>query len=220
MKKMKVASLVFDFDFYPRNNINPHNVNCIAEAIVAGVEMPPGIIDKKSRRIVDGFHRGRAYAKVYGDDAEMLVVEKNYANDAEMFLDAMRYNASHGCALDSSDRAHCIILSERLNIPLDAVAGALHMTTDKLSALRNGRIAKTSGGLSVPLKRTIQSFAGRRLTKRQVEANDKLSGMNQSFYANQLIELIESDLLDVSDENLMDRLRVLNGLLDGVLAAK
>lgn len=99
------------------------------------------------------------------------------------------------------------------------LAGALHMPAEKLGALRNERTA-TAGGFTVPLKRTIsQQFAGRKLTKRQAEANERLSGMNQQFYANQLIELLESKMLDTEDEHLIERLRVLHGLLDEVLAA-
>lgn len=219
MKKMKAAELVLDFGLYPRNHVDATNVKNICDAMSAGAEIPPVIIDRKSKRVSDGFHRVRAALRVGGDDAEIMVIEKNYANDAELFLDAMRYNASHGAKLHPCDRTHCTIIAERLSIPAEAVAGALNMPVDKLARLSIDRTARTSGGLSVALKNTVRhGFAGRRLTKRQVEANDKLSGMNQVFYANQLIELIESEMLDTGNEKLIERLRVLHGLLDGVLA--
>ena len=37
------------------------------------------------------------------------------------------------------------------------------------------------------------------------------------FYVNQVVELIEAKLLDTDDEALMCRLKVLHGLLDGLL---
>lgn len=218
MKKMKACELILDFDLYPRNNVDSHNVRNLTDALAAGSELPPVIIDKKSKRVVDGFHRVRAYMNHGGEDAEVDVVEKVYKNDAEMFLDAMRYNASHGAKLDPCDRTHCVLVAERLSIPLDAVAGALHMPVDKLGALRNTRTA-TTDGMTIPLKRTVQHMAGKKLTTRQTEANDKLSGMSQQFYANQLIELIESKMLNLKDEKLIERLRVLHGMLDGVLVA-
>lgn len=219
MRKMKVAELILDFDLYPRNNVDTHNVKNLVDALAAGAELPAVIIDRKSKRVVDGFHRVRAHLRHLGEDAEIEVIEKTYTNDAAMFLDAMRYNASHGAKLDPCDRNHCVIIAERLSIPLEAVAGALHMPVDKLGALHNDRTA-TSGSLSVPLKRTVQHFSGRKLNKRQVEANDRLSGMNQVFYANQLIELLESKMLDLSDDKLLVRLQRLHELLDGVLTAK
>lgn len=220
MKKMKAAELVLDFDLYPRNNVDQHNVKCIMDARTAGQEMPPVIIDKKSKRVIDGFHRTRAEIRLFGDEAEVVVIEKVYKDEAEMFLDAMRYNAAHGARLDPCDRTRCTIIAERLSIPLDAVAGALHMPVDKLGALRTDRTAKGTGGLVIPLKRTIsQQFSGKRLNARQQEANTKLSGMQQVFYANQLIELLESKMLDTTDPRLMERLQVLHGLLDEILVA-
>jgi len=60
-------------------------------------------------------------------------------------------------------------------------------------------------------------MAGKQLNKKQQETNKRLGGMQQSFYANQLIDLIESDLLDVNNPLLIERLRTLHGLLAAVL---
>lgn len=216
MKTLKAAELVLDFSLYPRNNVDSHNIKNLIDALAAGEPLPPVVIDKKSKRVVDGFHRVKAYLKFLGDEAKIEVIEKTYKSDAQLFVDAMRYNATHGCKLDPCDRTHCLLLAESLNIPLDQVAGALHTTVDKLAALRADRTA-TSNGLTVPLKRTVRAFAGKKLTKRQQEANVRLSGMNQQFYANQLIELIESEMLDLENENLMMALKKLHELLEGVL---
>lgn len=218
MKKVKAAECVLDFDLYPRNNVDTTNVRNIVDALAAGMELPPIIRDKKSKRVTDGFHRVRGHLRFYGDDAEIACIEKDYPDEAAMFLDAMRYNACHGAKLDPCDRTHCVLIAERLHIPLEAVAGALNMPADKLGALRTDRTATAPGGLTVALKRTVANqFAGRKLTKRQDEANRKLSGMNQVFYVNQVIELVESKMLDLDDENLMERLKQLHGLLDDVL---
>lgn len=220
MKKMKVAELVLDFDLYPRNNVDSHNVRNLVDALATGAELPPVVIDKKTKRVTDGFHRCRASLQHFGDDAEILVIEKAYKSDAEMFVDAMKYNASHGAKLDSCDRSHCLIVAERLKIAVSTVAEALHMSVDRLSTLRETRTGINSSGQAVALKNTIAAqFTGKRLNKRQVQANEKLSGMSQVFYANQLIELLESDMLDTENEKLMERLMILNGLLDVVLTA-
>ena len=216
MRNVKAATLVLDFDLYPRNNIDAHNVRCIVDAMEAGEEMPPIIIDRKSKRVVDGFHRVRAAIR-RDENAEVTVIEKTYKGEGDIFLDAMRYNATHGARLDPCDRTRCTIIAERLSIPLDAVAGALHMPVDKLGGLQDHRTASIAGGNLIPLKRTILHMEGRRLTKAQNEVNDKLSGMNQAFYVKQVIMLIENGLLDKEDEKLMERLERLDELLDGVL---
>jgi hypothetical protein len=132
----------------------------------------------------------------------------------------MRLNASHGARLDPFDRAHCAIVAERLRIPEDAVAGALNMTVDRLATLKANRTARTAGGLSIPLKAGVaKKFAGRKLTKGQEAANEKLSGMSPLFHVNQLILLIENDMLADDDDNLEAGLRKLHGLIEGRIAA-
>lgn len=218
MRTIKAALVVLDYNLYPRNNVDQHNVRAIMDALEAGEEMPPIIIDRHTKKAVDGFHR--TLAKLKRDpDSEIEVIEKTYKNESEMFLDAMRYNSTHGARLDPCDRVRCTIIAEKLSIPLAAVAGALHVPAEKLGALKSDRTATTAGGLSIPLKRTIQHMAGQKLTKAQNAANDKLSGMNQVFYVNQVILLIESNLLNKEDEKLLDALRHLSELLEGLLTA-
>ncbi len=217
MKKMKAARLILDFDLYPRNNLDAFNVRSMVDALVAGVELPPVIIDGKSKRVTDGFHRVRAYLRFGGEEVEIDVIEKNYKDEGAMFLDAVKYNASHGARLDQADRVHCTIIAERLKISAEDMAGVLHIPIEKLGKLAN-RTA-TCGKLRVPLKQTNRHMSGKNLSKKQREANERSSGMNQQFYVNQIIDLIEADFLDTENKNLMDRLVVLDGLLDKVLAA-
>ena len=214
MKRMKAASLILDYTLYPRNNVDATHVRHLVQALEAGSELPPVVIDKKTKRVVDGFHRVKAHLKYGGDDAEIEVIEKNYKDDATLFTDSMRYNAAHGVKLDSCDRTHCLIVAETLGLTMDTVAGVLNIPIERLGELK-ANTAK-SGKLTIPLKRTVRHKSGQNLTKRQVQANDKLSGMNQQFYVNQLIELIESDLLDTSDDKLMAQLATLAALLDGL----
>ena len=221
MNTHPVSSLVFDFSFYPRSNIDTQHVGYIAQAVEGGATLPPIIIDKKSKRIVDGFHRTRAYRNLYGDDHGVECVEKAYKTDRAMFLDAMRYNAAHGRRLSSHDRAHCINLALEFKMELESVATALQMTLDKTKQMKVERFGEMRVGKKkkpVPLKRTIAGVvAGKMLTPRQVEANDRLSGMTQVFYVNQVIELIEADLLDTKNERLIERLGHLQGLIGQVI---
>lgn len=215
MKKIKAAEVVLDFDLYPRNNIDTRNVRDIMLAMEAGVEMPPIIVDRKSRRCTDGFHRVRATLR-RDKDGQLLAIEKDYPNEKEMFLDAVRLNASHGYKLDPNDRTHCTIIAERLHIPLDRLAGALNMPKRELGQLRETRTARFDS-LTIPLKNTVRHMSGKRLTKEQMETNERLGGMHQVFYVNQVIMLIESKMLDKDNEQLLERLRHLDELLEGLL---
>ncbi len=226
MTKIKLAELVFDMTIYPRHDVDAHHVNDIARAIEAGCEMPPIIVEKKTRRIIDGFHRGKAMMKMHEPEHEIEVIEKTYRSERDLFLDAIRYNSSHGKNFDSHDRAHCTIMASHMGIDDKELASVLHVDEEYIGKLRVDRTAFTGKltasaehpgdkqRLQVPIKRTIKHMAGKVLSKGQCDANDRLSGMNQSFYVNQVITLIENKLLDESDEGLFERLKILHGLLD------
>lgn len=218
MTTIKASELVEDFDLYPRGDVDGQHVLSLVQAIESGVTLPPIIACKKTKRIVDGFHRRRAALRYYGDDSTVSVVLKTYKSDAELYAEAMMANSGHGRRLTAIDYSRAMTKGRALGLDDATIARCLHLTVDKVTELVIDRSAKF-GRITVPIKRTIQHMAGRSLTKEQTVANDKLSGMNQVFYVNQVITLIENDLLDKENENLLLRLKVLHGLLDGLLVA-
>lgn len=221
VKKVPLASLTFDYTLFPRGQVDGQNVTYIREAIRSGAKLPPLVVCKKTRRVVDGFHRGKAYRMECGENVKVEIVEKTYKGDKDLFIDACALNGAHGRALTTFDRSHIVVTAKTLGIDLNSVATALNMTTAKLESLAVDRSAQVNGDSirTVPIKRTIRHKHGQTLTETQEVANRKLSGMNQVFYVNQIITLIESDLLNKDDDDLLKRLRVLHGLLDDVLVA-
>jgi len=223
MTKLAIGKLVFDFDLYPRSDIDTHNIAYMSQAEDAGVKFPPVVIDKKSKRIVDGFHRVKMYRQKYDDNHEIEIVEKTYGSEKEILLDAIRYNASHGKMLSKHDRVRCILQSEKMKLKIDVIASALSMTIEKVKELKIERVGELRVGRtvrSIPLKRTIRHMSGKRLTKRQSEVNESISGMDQKFYVNQLVMLIESDLINQNDKILLQRLHVLWQQLDELECVK
>jgi hypothetical protein len=224
MTKRKVGELILDFNVYPRMSVDTQHISYMREALEAGGKFPPLVICAKTLRIVDGFHRHKLYLMAYGSDYEADVIEKSYKRDADLFADAMRLNAEHGRSLSRYDRAHCLLVAEKLTLSLDETAVALGMTVDKLTELRVNRVATLSvsgkgKGAAIPLKRTIAHMTGKTLTPAQAEVNDRLGGMNQLFYVNQLISLLEADLIDRQNADLMKRLQVLRTLIGKVKVA-
>lgn len=219
--KVKLSEIVMDYDIYPRSETDPYHVRSMVEALTAGVKMPPIVVDAKSKRITDGFHRVKAYRKFY-DDANVMVDAEviEYKSESDIIADAIRRNVNHGRALTKHDKVHCIVMLEPFALKPQQVAELLNMTTDAVGELRINRTATGMASRSpIALKRTISHMAGKRLTKSQQTANSKLSGMNQSFYVRQLLILIRNDLLDTSDERLMAELTELHKALEGVLCA-
>lgn len=213
MRTRKAAELNCDQTLYPRRNLDSHNVAALVDAINEKHTLPPIVIDKKTLKVADGFHRVKAVLQI-DPNGEIECIEKNYRNDGDFFEDAVRLNATHGAKLDPSDRVRCCIVAKRLSIPIDTMAGILHMPPEKLGKLSNRTASNGSGKLTIALKNTFGHKRGQRLNKRQQEVNERSTGLNQLTYVNQLIDMIEADLLDKSNANLIHGLIKLRDMLD------
>ena len=209
-----MSGLVLDREFSPRARLGSNHVRQLAEAIRAGATLPPIVVERETSRVVDGFHRVEAHRRVHGREALVEAYERDYANEGEMFLDAVRLNAAHGSRLASYDQLRCVSIAERLSIDPSQVAGALSVRPSyvgELSARRTGTELSTSA--PIPLKRTIEHMRGRPLTSEQIEVNAKLGGQSQAFYLGQLNLLAEADLFDLENPRVREGLRRLENNL-------
>jgi hypothetical protein len=133
--KVKLAKLVQDFNVYPRAAINPANVESLVMALEAKVVLPRIIADKKTLRIVDGFHRHEAYKQWAGLDTEVEVELRSYRSDKELFLDAIRCNAAHGLGLSTLDRKLAVEAAQKFKLDPKLVAAAMNMTVQRVNHL-------------------------------------------------------------------------------------
>ena len=217
--RLPLSELVEDLDVYPRACVFSGHVTELEEAFRAGAELPPPIIDAKSKRIVDGFHRVRMLRRVLGPDAEIEVEVRRYRTDADLFLDAVRLNAGHGRRMSSFDVARCARIAETLAIDPEQVATVLSVRPERLAGIRAVKEAVTIEGTRVPIRRGLAHLAGRTLSPRQVQAARTIGGQTPLYHANQLIELLESDSLPAEDTVLLARLALLRDLLAAHVAA-
>jgi hypothetical protein len=216
METVKVALLVEDMAFYPRFSVDQVYVRRLAEALLAGESLPPVVADRKSMRLVDGFHRRRAYIAAYGPEVEIPVEWKEYKDTREMFLDVLRYNAKHGKRLTTGEEVRCVLIGEELGVSREKVAETLGIRREALDGKIERKVAEGPVTREV-LKPAITHLSGTRLTPEQVELNRRLGGYRMSFYVSQLIMLIRSGCVDVKDGRLVARLRELHELLTELL---
>lgn len=221
------SELVEDFDLYPRKDVDSQHVANMLETLAAGNELPPIIADRKSKRIVDGFHRRRAWIRHSGEDITVPVIFHDYKNEGEIFLEAMALNSAHGRRLATFDQVRCATMAAKLKLKPAQIAHALRLTTERVEHLLDKRTATarlsnqpkgSPQSERIPIKRTISHMAGGNLNKGQQDANQKLSGMSPLFYVNQLLLLLDNGLMPENDENLEDGLKKLHQLLEERLA--
>jgi hypothetical protein len=203
--------LIFDFDLYPRQAIDSYHVGRLAEKMAAGAELPPIIACRATRKIIDGFHRGRASQKL--GRTGIAVTWRDYDNDQARLLDAITANSGHGRTLTSWDEARCLLLADRLNITETRLATAMQVRTEAIGRVRAARIARDDQARPVAIKATVGHLAGRTLTPVQAEGAARTGGMSAVFYIGQVANLIEHDLLDLDDPHVTARLAELHNAL-------
>ena len=211
-RKLKAIELILDWNLWPRheaNSLDTANIRGMRQALQAGVELPPPIVNVSDYRVIDGFHRVRAHLLEFGDDVKMKVDLRVYETDADMFQDAVKYNAQHGLPLSPKDRAHAIIKARAFKIPLSAIAMALGMTEASTKTFLEQRSAKKQSGETVALSYGAKNLAGKILTDEQVYFNDHVDGNVPIMHATMLLNALRADAMEMS-VNACSRLRELH----------
>lgn len=211
---------MLDSRFYPRDRISNYHVSALMEALRAGANLPPPILWRANRVVIDGFHRTTARLKLHGADSLMEVEFRDYPSEQEAFLDAVRLNAGHGLRFTSLDHARSLIVANELKVPVEQVATALSITPERATTLTTTRIAQSPTLTPIAIKRIGgKELAQKVLSVGQYDAMRRASGMNLAFHIGQIRSALEGDLIDLSENTpLVKKLSDLSAFLTETLA--
>lgn len=98
---INIDAVIFDSNLYPRKDIDPEEVNRLAELLADGVVLPPIDINQE-KKLLDGRHRLMAHKK--NGRKEIRSVFHVTKNEYEDFLIACRKNSDHGRQLTREER--------------------------------------------------------------------------------------------------------------------
>jgi hypothetical protein len=218
--KMKAIELVFDWNLWPRHNINvldSTNVTQMKVSLESGYSLPPVIANKADKRLIDGFHRTKAYLDVYGDDAEIDVILEEHDDDASILLRSGTLNAVQGLKLSPKDRAHFSIKCKNLGVSAGEIAKALNMNVAKFEDFIARRTATVEAtGEEVPLSNGSKSLAGKSLNEEEENFRRSSTGLIPSAYISMLVTALKADAVSVSPAT-EEKLIELRDLIDATL---
>ena len=213
-----LAWLVEDFALYPRHKVDDQNVSEIVAAIEAGADLPPIVAEKSTGRIVDGFHRSRAWRRARGAGSDVEVVLKTYGDDAEAFADAVRYNASHGRKLTGPDRVRSINRLREFGWSDEAIRPVIFSPPQRITKLSE-RVAFTPSGGPVELKRPVVHLKGTTVTPSQEKAMQSAPGTSYGLLVRQLLDALREGLLP-EDPSLWGQLSDLHDALQSAISQR
>ena len=202
LQEVRLDELVEDLSIYPRGSVSMVHVQDLLLALDSGNPLPEPIIDARTRKIVDGFHRVRAYRKRLGDDGIIRAEIREYGSDAEMLLASARLNAVHGLRLSRYDQRHVVIKARALGLADDDTAEALGVTPIRLKMINVMQANSDSG--PVALKRGVEHLGGRYLTVEQLAEIKRMRGGRTRDKVTELARLLHSEgLVPVAEDPLL-----------------
>lgn len=195
-KTMKLTDLILDFDLYPRNDVSATHVTALIDAFESGEAIPPIIVDAKSKRVVDGFHRYRMHDRLGHDTVEVEL--RTYASEADLFADAVRLNASHGRSFDSFDRRRAVLKLADYGYTPEQIKAIVHMPAAKLEDVVRITATVPGGGVVVVKGGLRRELTGTHMTAARRDLNESWSGMNPAYHARQLVDLLRAGVVPES----------------------
>jgi hypothetical protein len=208
--KIKAIECVLDWNLWPRHSaqsLDSANIRQMKEAMEAGVTLPAIIVNKDDMRVVDGFHRVSAVLAQYGDEAEIEADVRHYESEAEMFLDAGRYNSIHGLPMSPMDRAYFIIKARRMKIPAPAVAEALGMQASAMKEFlekRSAMVESTGERIALPYGAAHLATAEHegQLNEAQEHYARTTDGNAPMFHARTLLKALKANALNLTEKDI------------------
>lgn len=189
--QIELDKIVLDEALYPRTNLDTFHVSRLRQALAVGAVFPPLVLEVGTHRLVDGRNRLEAY-KLAGIKTANII-EKSYASDADLFADAVRLNAEHGKPLDHFEIRSAVAKLAEFGFTRERISEAVRVSPERIDEIRKG-FAQTPTGEPVALKGGLRHMRGEPLTDRQMQVNRSYGGAKGTFYANQIVQLLENDL--------------------------
>lgn len=230
--RVALAELIEDSGIYIRHSVDSSNVARLERSARAGMPIPPIVIEKKSKRIVDGWHRSRMWRRVLGDDGVIEVEAREYDSEQDLFLDVTKLNSSHGRQLDRIDQQRAALMARALGATDGQIALALHVEVAEVKKLQvkfvvvppsSGSLpgsipGDTPGTYVQPLKLAVRHFQGQQFTDEQALAHKSLLGVPFLNQVNSLLGAVREGLIPADNEPLREALTALRDALDAYLA--
>lgn len=214
ISKVDIDDLKRDFQFYPREGVDYATVSRFVDAMRAGCKFPPLKVCSRTGRIMDGFHRYAAYQQLAIQQVEVIGYEVE--TDAEFFYLAIDSNKSHGLGYSQADQLKIVKLAARLGLEREKIALAVALPIQKVNEMvRNIPSFKPEEAHGEPIKaaswglKNINNEPRRIHPLSKAPKTDAITSEGFLFYCNQVIRFMRSDLCDIANESILQKVREL-----------
>jgi hypothetical protein len=204
---VNVDSIIVDLELYPRyfSGKAPnlfYKARDYRDKMEAGAQFPPVILGAFQGQLilVDGLHRLEAVKQL---GKNQIAAEIHSYNDlAAIFLDAVKYNASHGKAFSIMDRSNIAAKAERFGIQDQDIIALLQCTPRTYREVFGDRLVEIDG------EKIPASSAHYKLLKQNVITRDQLaeitSDSKHSLIISRNVNHVFKQLTDLVTDHAVD----------------
>lgn len=213
MKKLlKIAGLVCDEKLYPRIKLGWLTAYQYSQAMKGGSEFPPVAVGSFEGKlyVVDGWHRIEAKKLLKEEYIQAIV--KQYESLKDMFIDAVKLNATHGRPLSVQEKVRIVVELEKYGLERDEIGGIVKVPVDKLERFFERAVIRSDGSTEYLKSVTVRSDL-------EYANQDSFSVRNADALLIQLAELLRNKDFNFTDKEQELATEVYN-LLAGKLQVK
>lgn len=205
VEKASLNVLKRDFKFYPREQVDYSTIERFKNAMEAGAIFPPIRICAKTLRIIDGFHRFVAYQERHVDVVN-VIAEEDIKDDADFFTRAVEANKTHGLGYNAADHRKIVKVAKLLNLHREKISLAMAIPVQRFEELKKAAPLPSGRPFKIGEHRD-RSIAD----KNRKERTSVPTGYY--FFFNQVISFLKSDGCDLTNQDILYKLRELDEAL-------
>ena len=218
--KVQLRNIVVDPNIQVREVESP-TVSEYTEAMKAGCEFPPLILEKGTNRLVCGYHRFAAYKHVLEPTEKVNCILEEFADDAAIIRFAAHDNSQHGRPLDTWDKKRILSRLLEYGDSHEDIAKLLGVTISKVEQWGHRMILVRGNGdpKPMPVKRSWSHLIGTTCSQEEYDEHARTSlGVSPARLAYDLIVLIKGEKIDTQNPTVMARLKELHEALTQLLS--
>lgn len=215
MQVLKISELTFDSTLYPRIKVGWLTAYQYAQAMRAGSIFPPIIVGifKGKKYVVDGFHRCEALKIIKEEYVQAQV--KPFKTFQEMFIESVKLNSMHGRPLSVQEKVRIIDKLEEMKLNIEEICNIVKVPIDKIQLFK-ARTIIGPDGKPVYLKSVVARAEAEKTDALNIDM-DGLSVRSTTNLLKQLIELLESEVYPIADEDVKELTINVYSLLGNIL---
>lgn len=214
-KILKIDEIIFEKEYYPRNDYNWITSLSYSNAMKTGAVFPliEVALIKGQYYLVDGKHRLEAYKRNKETHIRVLVNTK-ITSLAQVYIEGVKRNVTHGRVFSPQEKAQIVVKLKDMKVDMDTISKIIQIPKATMLKFTTDRMTSSITGKQVVLKNTINHLSHEEITEEVEETQRSYSGSSQVYLLNELISLIENNLMDMSNENVVAKLNKLTKLLN------